>query len=117
MDLRELVDAVLCGDLLRARQWVADAKRENVQWEAIAFPQEMDPRSLAVSAALLELFASREGGNPPSWTTDVGALDDVVVLDPGLETMRRSFAYAKEHGPVSLLKRNLIALPDFLNVA
>ncbi|MFL6281255.1 MAG: hypothetical protein ACJ731_14155 [Vicinamibacterales bacterium] len=117
MDLHELVDSVLSGELLRARQWVADARRDNVRWESIAFPAGMDRRSLVVTAALLELFAGRAGGNPPPWTNDVGALDDVVVLDPGLETMRRSFAYAKEHGPVSLLKRNLVALPDFLNVA
>ena len=117
MDLRELVDSVLAGDLLRARQWVADAKRDAVQWEAIAFPEEMDPRSLAVTAALLELFAARAGGNPPPWTNTVGGVNELLVLDPGLETMRRSFAYAKEHGPRSLLRRNLVALPDFLDVA
>ncbi len=117
MDLRELVDAVLSGDLLRARQWVADARKDSVKWESIAFPAEMDQRSLAITAALLELFASRTGGSPPPWTNAVGALDDMIVLDPGLETMRRSFAYAKEHGPASLLKRNLVALPDFLDVA
>lgn len=117
MDLRELVESVLAGDLLRARQWVADAMRNDVKWESFAFPDAMDQRSLAVTAALLELFASRTGGSPPQWTDDVGALDDVVVLDPGLESMRRSFAFAKEHGPASLLKRNLVALPDFLHVA
>lgn len=117
MELRELVDAALAGDLLRARQWVADARRDNVEWRSIEFPKGMDERSLAVGAALLELFADRAGANAPSWTADVGSLDNVVVLDPGLETMRRSFAFAKEHGPASLLKRNLVALPDFLHVA
>ena len=117
MNLNDLVASVLSGDLLRARQWVADARRNNVNWEAIAFPEEMDQRSLTVTAALLELFAHRSGGNPPPWTTHVGAMGDLTVIDPGLETMRRSFAYAKEHGPVALLKRNLIALPDFLDVA
>jgi hypothetical protein len=117
MDLRDLVGSVLSGDLLSARQWVADARRDHLDWESIAFPEEMDRRSLSVTAALLELLAGRAGENPPPWTNDVGALDDMVVLDPGLETMRRSFAYAREHGPVALLKRNLIALPDFLDVA
>lgn len=117
MDLPEFISAVLSGDLLRARQWVADMRRDNVRWESIGFPEEMDRRSLAVAAALLELFANRAGATPPPWTHTVGALDDLVVLDPGLETMSRSFAYAKEHGPVSLLSRNLIALPDLLNVA
>ena|ERR1043165_7585181 len=117
MDLHELADSVLSGDLLRARQWVADARRLNVDWQSIAFPAEMDQQSLAVTAALVELLAARAGGSPPPWTNDVGALETLLVLDPGLETMRRSFTYAKEHGPVSLLKRNLVALPDFLHVA
>lgn len=117
MDLSELVEAVLCGDLLRARQWVADARRNDIQWESIAFPKEMDQQSLAITAALLELFAGRAGGTPPPWTKSVGAVDDLLVLDPGLETMRRSFAYAREYGPAPLLKRNLVALPDFLDVA
>jgi hypothetical protein len=116
MDLRDLVGSVLSGDLLSARQWVADARRDHLDWESIAFPEEMDQRSLSVTAALLELLAGRAGKNPPPWTNDVGAVDDVVVLDPGLEKMRRSFSYAKEHGPASLLNRNLIALPDFLDV-
>jgi hypothetical protein len=116
MDLLDLVDSVLSGDLLSARQWVADAKRDHLDWESIAFPAGMDQRSLSVTAALLELLAGRAGENPPPWTNDVGASAELVVLDPGLETMGRSFAYAKEHGPVSLLKRNLIALPDFLDV-
>ena len=117
MDLHELIASVLCGDLLRARQWVADAHRSNVNWDSIAFPTDMDQRSLIVTAALIELFASRSGGSSPQWTNDIGALDHMVVLDPGLQSMRRSFAYAREHGPVSLLKRNLIALPNFLDVA
>lgn len=116
MDLRDLVGAVLSGDLLSARQWVADAGREHLDWASIAFPAEMDQRSLAVTAALLELLAGRAGENPPPWTNDVGGLDDFLVLDPGLETMHRSFAYAQEHGPVPFLKRHLIALPDFLDV-
>ena len=117
MDLRELVDSVLSGDLLRSRQWVADARRDRIEWELIPCPAEMDRCALSVAAALLELFALRAGGTPPPWTNDVGAVEDLVVLDPGLETMRRSFAYAKTHGPVALLKRNLVALPDFLDVA
>jgi hypothetical protein len=117
MDLNELADAVLAGDLLRARQWVADAKREGIQWESVAFPHGLERRSLVVAAALVELLAGRAGTSPPAWTADVSALDEPVVLDPGLESMRRSFAYAKEHGPAALRKRNLIALPDFLHVA
>ena len=34
-----------------------------------------------------------------------------------LEEMPRSFARAKSEGPEPLRKRNLLALPDFLDVA
>ena len=94
MDLRELGESVLSGDLLRARQWVSPSP----------------PRYWSCLQAV-------PGGSPPAWTSAVGALDEVVIVDPGLERMRRSFAFAKEHSPASLLKRTLVALPDFLAVA
>jgi hypothetical protein len=40
-----------------------------------------------------------------------------LILDPGLDQMPRSFAHAKAAGPEPLRRRNLIALPDFLDVA
>ena len=116
MELRNLIDAVLAGDLLMARQWVADAQRENVNWERLPCPQEFSGPAMIVAAALVELFAGRAGENPPRWTASVGA-GDPLVLDPGLEDMPRSFARAKAAGPEPLRKRNLFALPDFLDVA
>lgn len=116
MDLRNLVDAILVGDLLTARQWVADAQREHMNWEKLPCPQELDNREMSVAAGLVELFASRAGQKPPRWTAAVGAAEP-LVLDPGLETMPRSFAQAKAKGPEPLRKRNLFALPDFLKVA
>src|SRR5256885_8070687 len=38
MDLRDLVCALLAGDALAARQWVADAARAGVVWERVAAP-------------------------------------------------------------------------------
>lgn len=117
MNVRDLVHAILIGDLLTARQYVADARRANVLWECVEQPVEVDDREMSVAAALVELLASRAGGAPPAWTTTVGPVRDLLVLDPGLETMPRSFARAKANGPEPLRKRNLIALPDFLDFA
>ncbi len=117
MDLTELVGAILSGDLLTARQCVADAYREQVQWETLERPNAMSDRELSVAAAIVELLASRVDATPPPWTATVGGSSEVVVLDPGLEQMPRSFARAKSGGPEPLLRRNLIALPDFLAVA
>jgi len=72
---------------------------------------------MIVAAAIVELFADRAGAKPPAWTSAVGAEDEPVVLDPGLEQMPRSLAQAKAFGPELLRKRNLVALPDFLDVA
>jgi hypothetical protein len=117
MDLLELVRALLDGDLLSARQFVADAHRSRLDWERLEQPRNVSARELAVAAGVLELLASRAGATAPAWTKAVGAVDETVVLDPGLEKMPRSFARAKAAGPEPLRRRNLIALPDFLDVA
>jgi hypothetical protein len=117
MDIRDLVEAILRGDLLHARQWVADAKREQVNWETVACPRELGGREMAVAAGLVELLARRAGATPPQWTDAIGGEPDPVILDPGLDQMPRSLAQAKAFAPEPLRKRNLIALPDFLDVA
>jgi hypothetical protein len=116
MDLRDLVRSILQGDLLTARQWVADAYRARLHWEHFERPDDMNDRELTVAAGLTELLAQRAGAIPPSWTVSVGALREPFFLDPGIEKMPRTLARAKSHGPDSLRKRNLFALPDFLDV-
>jgi len=76
----------------------------------------MDERELAVAAGLAELLAQRVGAQPPSWTVLIGAHQEPLLLDPGIETMPRTLARAKSHGPESLRKRNLFAPPDFLDI-
>jgi len=117
MDIRNLVEALLAGDLLAARQFVADARRARVQWRHVPEPADLKDRELTVAAAVVELLAQRAGEAAPAWTSQVGPLGELLVLDPGLEQMPRSFARAKASGPEALLKRNLVALPDFLDVA
>jgi hypothetical protein len=117
MELHELVRAVLAGDLITARQLVADAQRMRPDWDRLAQPLGLSGRELTVAAALTELLAVRAGARPPLWAAAVGASGETIVLDPGLEQMPRSFARAKNSGPEALRRRNLVALPDFLSVA
>jgi hypothetical protein len=117
MDVRDLVYALLAGDLLTARQCVDDARRAHVSWEQLDEPRGLTDRELSVAAGIVELLASRAGEPSPPWTRSVGGVKELLVLDPGLESMPRSFARAKTMGPEPLRKRNLIALPDFLDVA
>lgn len=117
MDIRELVDALLAGDLLTARQFVADAQRMHVQWDRVEQPLDLAEREMSVAAGVIELLASRSGVVPPPWTKTVGALRELLVIDPGLEEMPRSFARARTSGPEPLRRRNIVALPGFLDVA
>jgi hypothetical protein len=116
MELRDLVRAIVQGDLLTARQWVADAYRMRLRWEHCQCPHDMDDQELAIAAGLAELLAHRIGARPPSWTVTVGPHKEPLLLDPGIEKMPRSLARARSHAPESLRKRNLFALPDFLDV-
>ena len=117
MDLADLVRSILAGDLLAARQFVSDARGAHVAWEQVPQPRGLNDCELTVAAALVELLSARGGSTPPSWTAGIGPLRELLVLDPGLENMPRSFARAKATGPEPLRKRNLIASSDFLDVA
>lgn len=117
MDLDELVRTLLAGDLLVARQFASDARRVPLDWEHLQRPDGLTARELSVAAGIVELLAMRSGSTPPAWTGAVGGVEEFLVLDPGLETMPRSFAHARREGPEPLRRRNLIALPDFLDVA
>lgn len=117
MDLAELVHALLAGDLLAARQWVADARQRQLDWQQLQRPGDLDDRGMVIAAALAEMLAARSGAQPPAWTAAIGGFREPFVLDPGLEEMPRSYARAKSSGPEPLRRRNLIALPDFLDVA
>jgi hypothetical protein len=117
MDIRELVHALLTGDLLAARQCVADAQRTQVQWNRLEQPTDLTDVEMSVAAGVVELLASRAGAPPPPWTKTVGGVRELLVLDRGLEQMPRSFARARTAGPEPLRRRNLIASPDFLDVA
>jgi hypothetical protein len=117
MDISRLVHALLAGDLLTARQCVADAHRMQVQWDQVEQPSGLSELEMSVAAGLIELLASRTGATPPPWTRTVGAVREPFVLDPGLEQMPRSFERARTAGPEPLRRRNLVASPDFLDVA
>jgi hypothetical protein len=117
MELVDLVHAILRGDLLAARQWVSDAQHAAFAWSVVRCPNGLSSRELAVAAAVTEMLAERDGQRPPAWTRSIGAELETIILDPGLETMPRSFAHAKLAGPEPLRRRNLVALPDFLRVA
>jgi hypothetical protein len=116
MELRDLVRAILSGDLLAARQWVADARRARIRWEHVVRPSGLDDREMTVAAGIVELLAARSGTVAPPWTLAIGAQREPLFLDPGLQDMPRTLARAMTDGPEPLRRRNLFASPDFLDV-
>lgn len=117
MELRDLVRAILSGNLLAARQWVADAQRARLNWDTCERPAGLDEREMAVAAGLAELLASRAGETAPTWTAAIGAAQtEPLFLDPGLAEMPRTLERTKRDAPEVLRRRNLYASPDFLDV-
>ena len=117
MDLRELVDALVEMDALRARQWVADAERAGFDWSRVPEPRELDPLGLAVAAALVEMMSGRHGDPPPQWTSAVPAAPRWVFLVRAAESLPRLRRLCEEEGPEPLRRRRLLAPPDFLTAA
>jgi hypothetical protein len=116
MELTELVRAIMSGNLLEARQWVADARRAGLRWQECERPSGLDDRAMTIAAGLTELLATRSGEQPPMWTIAVGTNAEPVFLDPGIEKMPRTLAFTKANAPEPLRKRNLFAMPNFLDI-
>lgn len=117
MDLRELVEALLHGDTLSARQWVADASRCGLSWSELPSPDELSPVGRAVAAGVVEMMASRAGQPAPAWARTVPASPTPVFLVRAAETMPRLRRLCEEEGPAPLRKRRILAPPEFLTWA
>ena len=116
LKLEDLVRFVLDNRMLEARQWVADAQRAGLRFDRLPRPTLVDQAELAVAAGLAELLASRHGQSPPSWAASISGLESPMFLGRQLATLPRSAARARREGPEPLKRRNLLALPNFLNV-
>jgi hypothetical protein len=117
MEIRDLVQALLQGDTLRARQWVADAARCGLLWSEVPSPRGLTPVAHAVAAGVVEMMASRAGQPVPSWAQAAPASPITVFLVRAAETMPRLRRLCEEEGPMPLRKRRILAPPEFLTWA
>jgi hypothetical protein len=117
MELRELVEALLARDALKARQWTADAERETMIWTDVPRPVGWSAAELALAAGVVELLASRSHQAPPSWTATVGCAPDPLYLVRACETMPRLKLSCETEGPEPLRLRRIYAPPDFMTAA
>lgn len=117
MDLRDLVAALLQYDALTARQWIADASRQAMDWTRVPQPVGWSQVEVAVAAGVVELLASRANQTPPVWTRSIGGAPVPVYLVRAADTMPRLRRSCETEGPQPLRSRQIYAPPEFLTVA
>ena len=111
-----IAHAALSGDALLARSLTQDLLRSKPKWADIACPAVTDAPTLALAAALLELFAARQAEQAPEWTRIVGALPEPVYLLTAARTMKRLRELCSQQSPEPLRRRNLFAPPNYLEM-
>ena len=115
LDPRELTLAALRDDDLDVSQLVKDAVRAGYRWADAPPPNFPQRRLRAVYAALVELFALRDGFQPPAWTTEVEPAPAPVYLMPGTRRSPSQRRYSTLTTPVTMRRRNVYAVRDYLD--
>ena len=116
VEVEAIAQAALAGEALAARSLTQEFLRANPTLAEIASPTVHDPEVLAMTAALLELFAERTNQPAPAWTRIVGALPSPVYLLQAAKTMKRLRELCHDFAPEPLRRRNLFAPPNYLEM-
>lgn len=112
--IEQIVEAVLQDDNLTTRMLVQEFLRSHPILMDIPKPEMRDTISLAVAAALLELFSLRTQQAAPEWTQQVGPAEEPRYLLRSAATMRRLRDLCRDAAPEPLRRRRLYAPPDYL---
>ena len=112
--IEQIAEAALKRDSLQARSLTQEFFREKAKLVDIPKPRVADEQVIIMSAALLELFASRMKQEAPSWTAEVGPLSEPIFLLKAAETMKRLRQLCETEAPEPLKKRRLFAPPNYL---
>ena len=114
--VESIAQAVLAGDALAARSLTQDFMRSSPHFADIKSPAVQDAQLLALTAALLEMFAERSHQVAPSWTQVIGRLPEPVYLLKAATTMKRLRELCQQQSPEPLRKRNLFAPANYLEM-
>ncbi len=117
MNVETIAESILEGEALLARSLIQDWLSFRPDLSGEPFPKTSDGRVLALSAALVELFAERLGQRSPDWTRQVSALKEPVYLLRSVTRMPRLRKLCEEQSPAPLRRRNLFAPADYLTFA
>ena len=112
-----IVEAALDGDALKLRSLCQDLLHENRDLYDCPAPTVDDRQKMAIAASLVELLAMRTGQMPPIWTEAVEGLARPIYLLKSAEKMSRLRKLCESESPEPLLKRGLLAPPNFLSFA
>jgi len=115
MSPRDLGTSALRGDDLVTRQIVKNAKRDGFSWGQAPEPDPSCSHSeRAVYAALVELLCERSGMPGPLWLGDIEpSPEPVYLMGKTSKFVRRA---CEERAPEVLRRRNVYALPEYLDV-
>jgi len=114
---KQLSEAVLLRDALLARSIVISMHRARSALSECPCPRRISPDALIVSAALLELLASRWGLVAPVWTQAVGGLSMPFYVTSLALRSARERAMCERESPLPLKRRNVFAPGEFLTFA
>jgi hypothetical protein len=115
--IEQLAEAAINQDALSLRSLTQDLLRERPRLKDFPRPLAVDFKTLAASAALLELFAERLHQEPPAWTREIGPLPEPMYLVRAAATMKHLRALCEIQAPEPLRKRGFYAPPNFLESA
>lgn len=117
VQIEQIAQAILNGDSLAARALAQDFVRSIPSLAEVKAPATLDPLVLAMSAALLELFALRAMQEAPAWTRVVGAVSEPIFLLKSAQTMKHLRVLCETESPEPLRQRGFFAPPNYLEFA
>jgi hypothetical protein len=115
--IEQLAEAAINQDALRLRSLTQDFLLERPMLCDVPKPDSADFRIIAAAASLMELLATRLHQEPPTWTSEIGALREPIHLVKAAATMKHLRALCEQQSPEPLRKRGFYAPPNFLESA
>lgn len=117
IQIENIASTALQGDALNTRALAITFLSENPELSSVPRPRTTDTTVLAISAALLELFAQRRNQVAPSWTQAIGGLNTPLFLLRAATKMRYLREMCLAESPEPLRKRGLYAPNNYLSFA
>jgi hypothetical protein len=114
--LQQIARSAISGDALATRSLLQDWLATGPEFARIAMPVSDDPTELALSAGLVELFATRTNQPPPAWTASIGPATAPVYLLRSAIKMKRLRQMCEAESPPPLRSRLFFAPANYLDL-